>query len=718
MNKILSIIFILSFFINYCYSQECITIDGTSSEKCITSEILESDTLKYKVRIKIHRLCCTKEQVGDSEYSHVRLDNEMVSYNEGEPSLPLVIQHIGLPQGAHYDMSITENAWTEISVGRIYPAQPEGITTFDNHAFTVCDSIYNRDIYLYPMLEGSDIYNWKGVDNFYIRVCPFIYRPMDGVLSVLNDFTLTVVFKNPNKSGAFTSILPKDLDLFDNNHFLTIHENENDRQVSSADSCDYLIIVGNIPEIENSQSMKDFRHWKALKGYRTEVMSTSTIGNDSASIKSYIAQQRQRGVNQVLFVGCNDKIPLVTLGYHSNTSSFLKSDYWYGCLSGANDIQAEIPIGRFLTNSLDAFSNMVRKTIKYESLQHDWANRNLLVSHAETNHFQYVLDSISNTSYNHPLQFYKAYGAPVSQGGLGSNKYDVINYINSGMNLVTINCHGNASGFWMFNGENSSFSYEDRFLLNDDTYPVFLSNACYNGDFTYPPHSIAVYFSSSDHCSTAYVGGTIALYIYPDNVYLQYLYTNLLNAGLYNLGHLVINSHIMNLGYGNLAVDNALSFICAGDPTLELWTGTQNTFENVRFSLINDSLGISVDNADGFRVCLSDTAGHMLGKYSTNGGLLKIPMPTVECDMAINKHDYVPYIIHVNTEDYYIQNVTLSENVIYTNTPVSIGRDVTTSLPEGNVVIQSGADVFVHKGNGVVIKNGFECQSGATFTIE
>ncbi len=64
--------------------------------------------------------------------------------------------------------------------------------------------------------------------------------------------------------------------------------------------------------------------------------------------------------------------------------------------------------------------------------------------------------------------------------------------------------------------------------------------------------------------------------------------------------------------------------------------------------------------------------------------------PTVDTYMAINKHDYVPFVFRVVPGVNYIQNVSLSDNVVYTNSPVFIESDVTSSLPRHGVYIQGG----------------------------
>lgn len=708
---------------NNIYAQNWIVLDNDSIS-CISTSVLESSPSIYKVRFTIHKIKCDNTFQNDSIYQKLSFDKSNTLQNIGEPALPNIIQHIGLPSKSSYVTEIIENEWKDVTVGKIYPAQKPEVSTNVDSMFVICDSVYMCEKYDHPLLESSEIMTWKGIDNIYLTICPFRYHPSSNKLSVLSDFTLSVIFTNNVDKEMNMKDLKyeeKDLMAFNNYNFISTSKiNPPMKNATTNDSCNYLIIVGNIPEIENSQSMKDYRKWKALKGYKSKLVSTSVIGSDTTSIKNYIIQQNAAGIKQVLFVGDNEKIPLAILPpYHHQTQNEVrKSDYWYGCLDGCNDLQAEIPIGRFLTNNLESFSNIVNKTIKYESLPHEWTRRNLLVAHSQINYFQTVLENISNTTFDHPINFYKAYGAPISLGGLGSDKYDVIDYINYGMNIVTINCHGNTAGFWMFDGPTSTFSYEDRFLLNDNTYPIYFSNACYNGDFTDYIHSIAAYFSCSNHSSTAYLGTTMPSYIDPANDYLEYLYSNLLDQGNCNLGDLVVQSHVMNLGFGATAKDNAFNYICGGDPTLEIWTEEQQFFDNIDINVHVDSLSIIIYNIDSFKVNVVSDYGFLLNKYVSNGSCLSIAKPLVNCDIAIDKHNFIPYIIHFNVDDYYIQNITFDETTYYANSPLSMGYDVNMAQPYGNVTIEPGAKLMINKGAGMIIKNGFECKQGGELLIK
>ena len=706
---------------NSTLAQTIIALDEDKSSRCVTIEIQESTSTNYKARIKVHKIKQKREDVLFEEYQHLSLDDTYSLQNIGEPKLPVIVQHIGLPWGCSYKAEIIDEKWETIPIGKIYPAQIPLTTNYTKNTFVISDEIYKSKQYHCDLIKSSEIMKWRGIENVYLTICPFKYYPSKNLLSVLSDFTLSISFNQDTKKNICNYIEPEAIDtiIFDNKGFFTGNMKPPLNKTSSSIDSDYLIIVGNIPEIENSQPMKDFRKWKALKGYKTKMVSTSTIGSDSASIKNYIAQQYLLGIRRVLFIGTQEKIPIPTFPARQSQSDhpIVKSDYWYGCIDGANDIQCDLPISRFVTNTLSDFTNIVDKTIKYESLYHEWANRVLLVSYEQHfPSFQAPLDSIYNT-YSPILDINKAFADSFSNGGNEATILDVINYINNGTNIVTVNAHGDATGFWLFMGNNNILIYANTGLLNSETYPVVFSNACSNGDFT-SDNSIIKSFMCSDHCSSAWIGCAVPSFINAQNRLTRILYSKLLNENLWTLGNLLLESHIANLGFGNAAIDNAFSYIYGGDPTLEIWTGNQNVFENVDISISGNNLNITVSNANNYKINISTENGELIGKYNTNSYNISIPLSSGKYDLAICKHNYVPYVVHIDTESQYIQNKTITGNSYYGATPISLGYNVTSSMPYGNVVIESGAKAIIRRGTGVTINSGFECKTGGELIIK
>ena len=82
----------------------------------------------------------------------------------------------------------------------------------------------------------------------------------------------------------------------------------------------------------------------------------------------------------------------------------------------------------------------------------------------------------------------------------------------------------------------------------------------------------------------------------------------------------------------------------------------------------------------------------------------------------------MPRIIYVNVTDSYIQNKVFDntevDNYYIKDATIGAGYDVTTSVPYGNVIIESGSKLGINKKNGVRIKNGFKCKIGGELQIK
>ena len=706
-----------------------IPIDKELSSTCVSITTLESNSNYYKINVKINQLNDETIIKNNQVFHQLSLDDNKTLRDVGKPALPVISQFIGLPVGCTFSSMITDEKWTDVCIGKIYPAQKPRTDISEDSTFAYSEEDYNVTCFKHQLLSESEVMTWKGIENVYLTLCPFKYYPLENRMSVLSEFTLIVRFSaKKQKTPHKITIKERDLSVFDNKNFLSMEylESASSMTRTSNDDYDYLIIVGNIPAIENSQEMKDFRRWKALKGFKTKVVSTSTIGSDSASIKSFIDNEYDTySIERVLFVGDHTKIPLPVFTARLNLSDhpIVKSDYWYGCRGGYNDVEAEIPIGRFITNTLTDFRNIVNKTIKYESLNHTWSNRVLLVANLQSAPYFYQggMEDIRNATYSHPMDFYKAYVAAPSVGGNNARATDIFNYINNGINIVAYNGHGDYNR-WRLNcngwpiGVDSLVCQSDTAMMNSDTYPVIVSMACSNGDFS-RSESIIWQWTRNDHCTTAYIGGTVPVFSNESIDYLIYFYNVLLNNNSNLLGNTNIAANVLAISLGDGAIDNAFSLVCGGDPSLELWTGVQSEFDNTNLSISGNNLVISTQSINNYYVNIASTDGMLLGNYYSNGTNITIPLPDIDCDIALNKHNYVPYVIHFRKQC--IQNEILSGQGVFVGTPMQIGYDVINTKPYGNVVIEPNAKVIIYNGNGgVYIKNGFECKQGAELEIK
>ena len=78
--------------------------------------------------------------------------------------------------------------------------------------------------------------------------------------------------------------------------------------------------------------------------------------------------------------------------------------------------------------------------------------------------------------------------------------------------------------------------------------------------------------------------------------------------------------------------------------------------------------------------------------------------------ICIDRHNHIPYVVTYHKNEY-IQNETISYSRTYVGKTVKVGRSVTTTKPEGDVVIDgadvmiNGGDVEIHPGTTIINSN-------------
>lgn len=691
---------------NNSNAQKWIPIDVVKDTIAISTEIIESNSSVHKVKFSIHGLY---DELIENDYGcfhWLSLDNNAHLAKVGEPSLPLINQLVSIPNNSDYSVSLEEGKWVEIEIGTICPAQKPLLEIEKETTFSINSKMYSNDYDPSIICIGKEM-EWRGIRNIDVSVCPFKYHPNTNRLSVLSNFILQIDY---SKSDKQTNENYEDIwGLFDNKMKMSKDRN------NTINTYNYLIIVGS-NSILNSQELIEFRKWKAFKGYKTKVVSITSIGATSNSIKNYITQEYANGVRYVLFVGDDDQIPLKTIA--SAVGRNVKSDYWYGCIGGDSDMEADVTIGRFSTNSLDDFRNMVNKTINYEK-KYSATNTTVLVANKENapEKYQKCCETIRNTSYNSPMTFTKLYGASTSVGGTNATNSQICSQINNGIHIVNYRGHGDYNLWWNWNVANENYVDSQISNMNEGTSAIFFSIACQTGNI-HNQTCMMEKFTRSTHGAVTFIGATEDSYTDANHTYNQYLFKKLLNNGIYQIGDLNVAAHIQNFVInGDCAKDNAFCYLCGGDPTLEIWTASPQIISGVQLTT-NGSITIN-PGVNNYSISFVSEGGDLIQTLnSTNNSCTFIP-PATNFYIVINKHNYYPYIIYYDTSSNYIQNKTIDYDAYYRNSPIAVGYDVTTSETHGDVILKNGANLNIKLGNGgVTLDKGFESQIGSTLVVE
>lgn len=712
-------------------AQTWIPLDKQEEGKHVSTEVIKSDPTEYIVKVTIHGLTDNLITNENGQFHRISIGRDAYLSKVGEPSLPIISQLIAIPTGSRLSARITDEQWTDIEIGRILPKQKPLLESEQPKGFDYDVEVY-RDSYIPTLLNVSESMQWRDIHNTAISVCPFKYYPQENRLSVMKEFVLHVSFEyeERNEVRSFSNV-EDPYCLFDNIPYtdISLIQPQNDSEIvrsGNNDNYNYLIIVGSVPGVWNSEKLKEFQRWKALKGYKTKAVSTSVTGTDPEDIKSYIQQEYNNGVRYVLFVGDSCKIPPATV--FSPRNRYVLSDYWYGCLGGDNDFQAWIPIGRFSVETSSHFENMVDKTIKYEK-KYDLLNEVLLVAHLEEsqfeNSFQYCCEQIYE-NHSSDMSFTKAYGASNYYGGNNATNSDVVTAINAGAHIVNYRGHG-APSFWgtlygentyMWNNSGESFTLNEINNMNDETCAVFFSVACLTGRIGTQPCMLET-FTRSNHGAVAYIGATELTNHGTNNSYNKLLFDKLINNHICHLGDLNISAHASNdITLDIYHKDNPFCYICGGDPSLELWTSTPQT-ASVNWKFENGNATIYTNLPGDYYITIASVDGVRIDSIACSNSPCTFPIPAnlSQFYIGVNKHNYYPHIIRYDSVESEIANITFDEDAYFTASPLDIiCNDPAT---EEGTIIKSGHKVGIKNGNGgVKIWDNFKCEIGARFEVK
>lgn len=689
-------------------AESWMSVDGSKGGECITISDIESSTALYEAKFSVHGIHIDPTEIEGATYQRLTFDIPSTLFEVGTPALPVINKLFALPCGTDFDVSIKDEKWEKLAIGTIYPTQEILYENLGKGDFSINKSIYQSDVFTPALVKKGNLQFWKGIACKSVSVCPFVYYPSSKEILVLREFVLSVRFKQSESLNNLQ--LDGSKGMFANSNI--IQSKQSPKRARSNDDYDYLIIVGDIPNISNCQALDDFILWKTFRGYKTKMVSTEVAGTSIQQLKQYIYNEKKtKKISHVLFIGNQDKIPLslfnaMDLGW----AGYIPGDFMYGCL----DTCGNIPIGRFPANTVGELTNMINKTIRYEKFSGLHSYKDVLLVAHQGNSFYPTIDSI-DTMYNTQLHFTKLHGR---QGVTNSN---VLQQINEGYNVVNYLGHGEDNLWDDWNTLHEDFTGHYADSLNENALSIYFSIACYTGNIINNPCMMRSFLCKNTG-AVAFFGATATTNTDACKYLNKLIYHYLLNEGKVHIGELLLRSHLQNIAdMGDLGLCNAHLYLCGGDPTLEIWTDIVHSFDDYTLSLNGQSLTVNNGGISGYKVSIVNESGNLLNVLDSINSSCTFTIPTGNFYIVLNKHNYIPRVIYVNATDDNIQNKVFDTDMDYyyiKNATISAGYDVTTTIPYGNVSIENGSKLTISKNNGVLLKNGFECKIGGELQIK
>jgi len=428
----------------------------------------------------------TIEKNGE-KFASLELYGEGFTTIKGEAKLPVIRKMVEIPQKADPRIFVKSISWTYTSLenlklpNKIIPLQPSVVKL----PSTSSDFIIDEKYYANNAFIPNDIVKIVDVDEIrsrrfaLVEVSPLQYNPASGELRIMSTCEITInlygsdILKTYEIINRYTSSSFEDLfkTMFVNYGFYEKNIINNPRNQEG-----YLIIVYD-NFYNNILPLVD---WKGSKGFDVTIEKTSDIpgGPTKENIKAYIVDAYNNWPNPptyVLLVGDSGQIPAWT-GSATGTCT----DLYYVTIDAGNYF-ADIIVSRFPAATPDHVTNMVDKTIYYESgsfQSYEWikkavfmaSNDNYQISEGTHN---YVIDTyLIPNDYICDKLYCHTYGATTAQ---------VTAALNDGRSLAVYSGHGSTTSW----ADGPPFSQSNvNALTNDGIYPFVCSHACVTGQFT------------------------------------------------------------------------------------------------------------------------------------------------------------------------------------------------------------------------------------------
>ncbi len=475
--------------------------------------LLRSGTGGASIAIEVPGLTVEDVETDLGPFARISIAGAGVTTDIGSPLLPVIREHIEIPQGAVPRLRIVSADYTEVRLtdlgifARLYPAQPpvpKVPGALESAKLVIDDAAYSARGFS-PGVAASlgEVGQVRAHRFVELNVYPVQYDPAAGTARYLKSIEVAVDFEGADwaaTDAALARYASPDFDKFASRNLLNADTFRNRALLTLP--IGYLIIVHDA-FYEEIEMLAGLRH---RLGYETTVTKTSQIpgGVTTAAIKTYIQNAYDTWAvppTFILLVGDTPQVPCFT-----GAASTSGSDLYYTTMGGTADWLPDIYIGRFSCQTEAQVTLMADKTAKYArfalSSGTDWLKKatfmassdNYTVSEGTHN---YVINTWLNPAgYTCNKRYSQTYSATIAQ---------VIADINGGISQLTYSGHGDVNAWSDGPAMNAG---QVAALTNVDKLPIVqsyscltgqLESACFGETWTLAANGTALFWGSSTY---------------------------------------------------------------------------------------------------------------------------------------------------------------------------------------------------------------------------
>lgn len=603
--------------------------------------------------------------VGDTQFQKVHIKDAGHTLDDGLPQLPFLTLTLAIPRRGAPQLSLSSTQTQVISNINAYPVQ-EGMANENPKGF-VFDAEFYQNNTLYPQssLVCGEPYILRDFRLVSIQVNPFSYNASTQELTVNESMEFVLDFTDQpsvnEMDGEFTGYSPAFQKIYEANihnfadYRYMVHENQPPR---------YLLIYGGSNHDQSFQNaLNNFVLWKRQKGADVDLASTasSEAGSSTTTIKNYIQARYDNPLTRpdyIIILGDTQgsySVPCFAQG-HGVT------DYNYTHLAG-NDQVGDVMIGRISVENFSQLQTLFAKIYLYERDLNintaDWLNRMLLVGDTSPSGIScvYINKYIKQMALrvNPNYTFTELYGSDPSPSSMNQA-------INNGVGFFVYRGWINMSGW------SPSESLSNSFKLLHSVIPT-----CSSGNFGSSSPATSESFIRLGSATvpkgavTATGMSTSSTKTITNNALTGGTFGGILSFGMRTMGEAILNgktfmSNVFGPSYASTIQNHVGWFNLMGDPTMEVYCGTPDTFSAVAPTTIKlgdrlidvVALNGALEHVAKASVTLSQGYSILSRGYTDEYGAVTLALPAVmdstDCVLTISKHDFKPVQITISVD--------------------------------------------------------------------
>lgn len=542
----------------------CALVLAAASLAASAQQILEDNLQRLQVRYETPSVHFTSMALDGQKYAALSLDGYTLGGEVGSPALPVLSHYIATPFCSGIEVSVANAVYDTFQLSetnfRLYPMQPARCKRDSVHTTAYDSERYATDAaYGMPLASVQPLGVERDRNLALLSFSPITVNPVSGEVVVCRSADITLSYTAADVQRTLDHYA-----LYHTPAFATTRTlNAPFAKELSSMVERMVIVVGNIPGVQNSTSLQRFVDWKRTQGYLVDVIYTSSLTSNTATAIAAALKQLYLDATAdspaptyVILVGDHEQLPAFDCMLSS--SNFLCgwsyrlndhiTDHYY--TTWTEDNIRDCYLGRFSATDTNQLNSIINKTLFYECYQFtddSYLARAALIAgidngyegdHGYT-HADPTMDYIAryylnaDNGYN-DLTYYKnntdfaPNGVTVTGSSQSSGTARALRDLyNEGIGWANYSAHG-LEDRW----GNPKFTVDQVNQMTNNGKPSFMiGNCCLTSHFNTPTcFGEALLRKSNNAGAIGYIGGTNSTFWDPDFYFSVGVRNNIYNT--------------------------------------------------------------------------------------------------------------------------------------------------------------------------------------------